>query len=303
MRGNVDLSLIIQTKTDEPFKSLLITPDQRHLLTISDSIPRLWDIATGCLLREFTGHPLRERITAKISADGELLATHAGNEVRLWNLRTGELLETKEWDPTGPRFIENGGQHYLFALDGLRRWEPGREVPPLLYGKPADDREPGSTSTFSPDEKTVAFGYWSGAISLHEVASGKLVRRITGHGDRIASLKFSADGKRLLSASGDRTVRLWDVADGRELLLLAGHFAAVADARFAATEDKILTASADGSVRTWDAASGAELLRRRFPIVKDQEPLVAWLDDDHLVVASWINCARRSGGRLRYQAF
>lgn len=37
---------------------------------------------------------------------------------------------------------------------------------------------------------------------------------LTGHDDHITQLRFSTDGRTLLSCSDDRTLRLWDLAQG-----------------------------------------------------------------------------------------
>src|SRR5439155_27014860 len=48
-------------------------------------------------------------------------------------------------------------------------------------------------------------------VHLWEVATGKEIRTFRGHRGEIRSLAFSANGRRLASASTDSTVLIWDL--------------------------------------------------------------------------------------------
>jgi WD40 repeat protein len=61
-------------------------------------------------------------------------------------------------------------------------------------------------------------------IQLWDAASGARVRAFQGeHSERIAALRWSPDGKQLVSCSWDQTAKVWDVATGRCTHTLLGH--------------------------------------------------------------------------------
>jgi WD40 repeat protein len=77
---------------------------------------------------------------------------------------------------------------------------------------------------FSPDGRLLASGSWDDkTIKLWDVATGSLVRTLTGHTDYVRSVAFSPDGRLLASGSDDKTIKLWDVATGSLVRTLTGH--------------------------------------------------------------------------------
>jgi tRNA A-37 threonylcarbamoyl transferase component Bud32 len=75
----------------------------------------------------------------------------------------------------------------------------------------------------------------------------------------VLSVRFSPDGKRLASASGDRTVKVWDAVNGGEVLTLKGHTHFINSICFNPDGNRLASASHDRTVRLWDADTGQEL--------------------------------------------
>ena len=78
-----------------------------------------------------------------------------------------------------------------------------------------------------------------------------MLATLSGHGDRVITAAFSADGSRIVTASADKTARVWDAATGAALTVLSGHTNWVNSAVFSADGSRVLTASLDSTARIW----------------------------------------------------
>lgn len=126
-------------------------------------------------------------------------------------------------------------------------------------------------ANFSPDSerfiiKISMLPYRSYLQSFNEQTS-KLVKQYRDYTWPVRRVKFSADGKTIITASG-ATARLFDAETGVQIQELKGHESWVTDASFSDDGKTVLTASADETVRLFDRATGKEI--RRFEGHLDQ---------------------------------
>ena len=106
-----------------------------------------------------------------------------------------------------------------------------------------------------PSFKPLFFFVFIFLIAVWAKGQPKLVLPV-GHTATLTSVKFSPDGKKILTASFDNTAKLWDAATGKLLLDLKGHTSAVSSATFSPDGKKIITTSWDSTFRVWDAVTG-----------------------------------------------
>jgi WD40 repeat protein len=76
---------------------------------------------------------------------------------------------------------------------------------------------------------------------LFDPANGKDLIHLNKHRDQVVSVRFSPDGKKLVTASWDHTARLWETSSGKLLHILKGHRCSLIDAMFSPDGKQVLT--------------------------------------------------------------
>jgi len=111
------------------------------------------------------------------------------------------------------------------------------------------------------------------------------------HDAEVLSARFSPDGQRVVTLSGDNTARLWDVASGKQIGEPMKHEGIVNSAQFSPDGQRVVTASEDNTARLWDGASGKTIGQ---PMKHQAEVLSARFSPDgqRVVTASRDNTAR-----------
>ncbi len=105
---------------------------------------------------------------------------------------------------------------------------------------------------------------------------------MAGHMDRVISLAFSPDGKRLASGSYDNTVGIRDVSTGRLLRTLKGHTGSFRSVVYSPDGKNLATCSHEDGIRIWDAATGKLLRTIREPALSSP---VAYSPDGKTLIA------------------
>ncbi|ETS61996.1 hypothetical protein PaG_03549 [Moesziomyces aphidis] len=209
----------------------------RHLLSCSaDATARLWSLDTYSALVAYRGHqhpvwdvkwsPLGTYFaTASADKTARLWSTERVNPLRMYAghlsdvdcltfhpnslyLATGSSDRScRLWD------VQRGACVRLFvghqsAISCVRISPDGRYLASAAAGNGTaaqlagvDGLDPSSQGAHMNDT----------SISLWDLASGRRIKKMWGHSERVYSMDFSADGSLLVTGSQDCSVRCWDV--------------------------------------------------------------------------------------------
>jgi WD40 repeat protein len=253
---------------------LAFTPDGKRLLATFSSIEEgmyCWEIATGRRLwqnKEF-GHT-----GIVFTPDGKILSSQ--QRPRVVDMETGQKtdipgLPAFEWD-THLHLTPDGRTLLLANHQGVRVWDlkAGKELR-MLSGA-------GEQVVVMPDGRSIITN--SGVLQRWDLATGKPLWTDTsglGHIGEVTVVAFSADGKRLVSASNDGSVRLWDATTGQPLRVWRGHEgkrpirvwrfadAGVKTLDISADGRRVVSAGSDECIKLWDVTSDKELRTIALP--------------------------------------
>ncbi len=249
-------------------RSLALSADGKLALSGSqDHTLRLWDTATGRLVRTFAGQDTVNCVA--FSPDGTRILSAADDRtVRLWDISTGKELSCLRGHLDRVRAV-------VFAPDGKRALSAGQDRTLRLWDlqRGVEIRSfTGHTGAvlcvaLAPDGKTAISGGVDGTLRLWDVETGREKEGRDAHRRGVLCVAFSADGKQAVSGGEDRTVRVWQVDGVRPLRSMTGHVNALLSVRFAEDGKRILSASSqtnreDRFLRVWDGASGEEIAGR-----------------------------------------
>ncbi|XGV98007.1 MAG: WD40 repeat domain-containing protein [Leptolyngbya sp. BL-A-14] len=228
--------------------ALAISPDGQVLASSQKGTIRLWNLQLGKRQRSLRGHT--DWVTAlAFSPDGSMLASSSlDRTIKLWNLTTGELLQTfLAGRMTCLRFSPDG--QTLVVGSRISRWADGAISPggiqrwDLTTGQalPTIGSDHVAALAFSRDGQTLASGLLK--TQLWNVGTGQLIHTLdTGE---VTSLVFDQNDQTLISASS-RT-KFWQVSSGALLQTLPSSSTDLA----LSPDGQILAASSGGTINLW----------------------------------------------------
>ncbi len=198
---------------DKSVNGLVLSNDKKVLAVSVDWEGIIaWNIDTG---EEMFNIQEREPFERELvySPNGNLFAaygTHATTHI--WHAKTQEEITHQDMEKTTAfAFSPDSTRIATGSRKGIVLWTiEQNEIKKL--GTIGNSRL-GDELIFSPDGQIILIARiigWDYEIQLIDANTGWNLGRLTGHTERINSLKFSHDGKTLATGSSDGTILLWD---------------------------------------------------------------------------------------------
>ena len=240
----------------EGINCVAVSPDGFVIGTASDDgTAKLWDAATGALLRTLRGHTHYVFSIAFSPRAAQALTGSFDETIRLWCSRSGALLRTlpAHSDPvTSASFSPDGSKIVSSSLDGLVRvWdaETGRCEATLMVCASAPP--PCSFAAYTPNGRLLLSASLDGKIRLWDAADGRLARAFRGHEAKnfcsVPALLTYVPSRPAFARMSERQRALNSVVDR-------------ATGQLVARRRQVLVAgSEDGAIWAWDAGSKAPL--------------------------------------------
>ena len=286
-------------------RTAVYSPDGRSIVTSDGDTARIWNADNGKLAMVLRGH--RSRVTGAVfGPDGRSVLTASDDKTaRLWSAGTETNTQmavlVAHTGSAGRAVFSPDGRRALTASDdnSVRLWdaEAGRQIATFT-------RAGSGMAAFSPDGRLVAIPD-NNTVVVRDANTGEREDRIfQGHSAAVQSVAFSADGRRIVTASDDRTARVWDLQTGGQIAALTEHTAPVRSAVFSPDGLRVVSTqtpqrsgnvtivtSNDSVALLWDALSGRVILRFEGDMVQLYDATFS-PNGKRIVTASGDNTAR-----------
>ncbi len=247
----------------------------------ADRMARVWDVASGEMLREFAEHkfPVSAAVFSVDRSEVFSSAYYVDKETPIhgrvlrWSVGTGEVLG-----------VYRGGVKPLSALvlsaDGRRvaagSWDScafvwdvagGAEQKALQLGRKPSALENVHVNAvdFSPDRALLAVAADDGTTRVYRVSDGVEAARLADGARSFESVAFAPDGTTLATGSDRGAITLWAVGEWSARGTMSGHTAGVKSLAWSADGARLYSGGPDRTVRVFDVETRAELSRVELP--------------------------------------
>ncbi|MBD2347034.1 WD40 domain-containing protein [Anabaena subtropica] len=256
---NANLSKSVFTKNFSRISAVAFSPNGK-ILAASDANGKicLWrDFAEGEQFLTCLGHIDWVRAIAFSPNSSTLCSGGTDQNVKLWDVNTGECLQTFTGHPERVRTVAFSPQGEILASGSddrtVRLWSISDSK---CYKVLREHTDAVLSVVFSPKGKILASASSDKTVKLWNSRTGECVKTLQGHTSSVSSVVFNLDGQTLVSGSDDQTVKLWSILDGKCLRTFKGHSDPVRSVAFAPNGNILASGSDDRTVKLWNFHTG-----------------------------------------------
>jgi WD40 repeat protein len=275
--------------------------DGTKLITgCGDGAIRIWDAASGVLLRELRRDKVARRYyVVALSPDEKLVAGLDLGVAHVWDIYTGtSIAELRDDAPSSfPSLAFSADGHWLAMSTGndvyvfdTQTWTLVRNISGLGI----------HSLGWDPKGPRLVTGSAEGDASIWVIPTGERAHHLRDLGESIDAVAFSPDGRLVAAGARDGAVQVWDAASAKLRSQSNQLRNKVLSIEFDRTSLLIAAASWTGSVAVSEAASGTPVTVLDGPTAKVR---VAHFDpsSQRVVGASWDGTARIWGVTAPYR--
>ena len=242
--------------------SVVFSQDGRYLISAGwDNTVRIWDMASFSTIKVLNGHT--DNIwDCSISPDNRFIGSASlDNSFIIWDFESGNQLFRYKIEPDS---IINKG--VIPELDS--------NFPNSVY-----DIE------FSPDNRFIAIASADHLVRIFDISSFELIKTLDLHNGWVVEVKFSEDGKLLISGGYQSEIIIWETVSFTPIQILKAEDSSNGSFLLAENNSQLLTPG-DSIINTWDIEKGEIINSLRAPhalqgfkFIKDGKYMVSSAED------------------------
>lgn len=248
---------------------LTFSQDGRLLVSGSgDSTIKIWHVGARDLVDILQEHQRTIRCIGLTPNQRTLVTAGDDRTILFWDLRRREIESRLSVMGAGIHALafNNQGDKFIIGCDRqIQVWDTD-----LTQTWQQLDFEPQQkinahghivrVLAISNDGEYLVSGSRDQTIKIWRLATGELVRTLTGHQDSIHAIAISPiqtqrqptiTGHLIASGSADRTIRLWHLETGEHLATFRGHTHTITALTFTISGEIIVSTSLDKTIKIW----------------------------------------------------
>ncbi|OGJ90424.1 MAG: hypothetical protein A2268_13610 [Candidatus Raymondbacteria bacterium RifOxyA12_full_50_37] len=269
--GIISILAVGNSPADERIYAVRFSPNGQFVAAVGgDGSAKFWDWQTGKYFSSIPTFGWAHDISW--SPDGRRVTIGIRGPAREYDFLSGALLHTfnkaSMWE-VAIEYMHNDLARCAIAgpvigttTGHLDVWGVGTGS---ILRNIVDNNGGGEALDLSPDDSIGALGCWDSIlgyskVKLWDLSTGNVIRTLSPiYTNWCTCVKYTPDGKKLVSTSNDGTAKLWDVLTGNLLLTFTGHTQNVRECAVSPDGKRLLTACQDGRVGYWNLETGANI--------------------------------------------